>query len=255
MTTPFTYDFGYSWSITWGLLIPVVLFGAVAAAGLRLRWRRWVVIASALVVRLGRRRDFSSPTPFSESICQWRRRPIVLLRLVPAGLSTSGQVPDGRLSACCSRGRASTSPPSTSTRGIRHRRQQTGAFDAKREHRRCRRQSVGCRWRRASVAARDRSLRRRHQCGGYRPSSPRWNSQSARGSCTRPQAPRRISAGRRERRLVGAGGVTACARASSEQRIRAGGDPCSSPRGSISSNRERSRPCCIFCAASRNAEM
>ena len=61
------------------------------------------------------------------------------------------------------------------------------------------------------------SLRRRHQCGGYRPSSPRWNSQSTRGSRARPQAARRISAGRRERRLVGAGGVTACARASSEQ--------------------------------------
>ena len=53
MTTPFTYDFGYSWPITWGLLIPVVLFGAVAAAGLVLRWRRWVVIASALVVVWG----------------------------------------------------------------------------------------------------------------------------------------------------------------------------------------------------------
>jgi SAM-dependent methyltransferase len=53
MTTPFTYDFGYSWSITWGLLIPVVLSGAVAAAGLRLQWRRWVVIASALVVVWG----------------------------------------------------------------------------------------------------------------------------------------------------------------------------------------------------------
>jgi SAM-dependent methyltransferase len=53
MTTPFTYDFGYSWSITWGLLIPVVLFGAMAAAGLLLRWRRWAVIASALVVLWG----------------------------------------------------------------------------------------------------------------------------------------------------------------------------------------------------------
>jgi SAM-dependent methyltransferase len=53
MTTPFTYDFGYSWPITWGLLIPVVLFGALAAAGLRLKWRRWVVITSALVVVWG----------------------------------------------------------------------------------------------------------------------------------------------------------------------------------------------------------
>jgi SAM-dependent methyltransferase len=53
MTTPFTYDFGYSWPITWGLLIPVVLFAALAAAGLRLKWRRWVVIASALIVVWG----------------------------------------------------------------------------------------------------------------------------------------------------------------------------------------------------------
>lgn len=53
MTTPFTYDFGYSWPITWGLLIPVVLFGVLAAAGLRLKWRRWIVIASALVVVWG----------------------------------------------------------------------------------------------------------------------------------------------------------------------------------------------------------
>lgn len=53
MTTPFTYDFGYSWPITWGLLIPVALFGALLAAGVRLKWRRWVVIASALVVVWG----------------------------------------------------------------------------------------------------------------------------------------------------------------------------------------------------------
>jgi len=53
MTTPFAYDFGYSWPITWGLLIPVVLFGVLAAAGLRLKWRRWIVIASALVVVWG----------------------------------------------------------------------------------------------------------------------------------------------------------------------------------------------------------
>lgn len=53
MTTPFTYDFGYSWSITWGLLIPVVLFGLIAAAGMWLRWRRWLVAASALVVIWG----------------------------------------------------------------------------------------------------------------------------------------------------------------------------------------------------------
>ena len=34
MTTPFTYDFGYSWPIVWGQLIPIVLFGGLAALGL-----------------------------------------------------------------------------------------------------------------------------------------------------------------------------------------------------------------------------
>jgi SAM-dependent methyltransferase len=49
MTTPFTYDFGYSWPITWGLLVPLALFGGLAALGVWLRWRRWLVIASGLV--------------------------------------------------------------------------------------------------------------------------------------------------------------------------------------------------------------
>lgn len=48
MTTPFTYDFGYSWPITWGLLVPLALFGGLAALGIWLRWRRWVVIAWSL---------------------------------------------------------------------------------------------------------------------------------------------------------------------------------------------------------------
>lgn len=45
MTTPFTYDFGYSWWIVWGHLVPVAVFGGLAAAGSRLGWRRGVVIA------------------------------------------------------------------------------------------------------------------------------------------------------------------------------------------------------------------
>ena len=53
MTTPFTYDFGYSWWITWGQIVPIVLFGALAALGAWLRWRRWVVIACSLVVIWG----------------------------------------------------------------------------------------------------------------------------------------------------------------------------------------------------------
>ena len=49
MTTPFTYEFGYSWPITWGLLVPLVVFGGLAVVGLRLKWRRWLVIGSSVV--------------------------------------------------------------------------------------------------------------------------------------------------------------------------------------------------------------
>ncbi len=44
MTTPFTYDFGYSWPVVWGQLIPIALFGGLAGLGLWLGWRRWLVI-------------------------------------------------------------------------------------------------------------------------------------------------------------------------------------------------------------------
>jgi SAM-dependent methyltransferase len=49
MTTPFTYDFGYSWPITWGLLVPLALFGSLAALGIWLKWRRWLVLTSAVL--------------------------------------------------------------------------------------------------------------------------------------------------------------------------------------------------------------
>ena len=49
MTTPFTYEFGYSWWIGWGYLVPIALFGALAVLALRLKWRRWVVIASSVL--------------------------------------------------------------------------------------------------------------------------------------------------------------------------------------------------------------
>ena len=49
MTTPFTYDFGYSWPITWGLLVPFVLFGGLATVGRWWHWRRWLVIASGVL--------------------------------------------------------------------------------------------------------------------------------------------------------------------------------------------------------------
>jgi hypothetical protein len=49
MTTPLTYDFGYSWAVVWGQLVPIVLFGALAASGLSAGWRRWLVIVFALL--------------------------------------------------------------------------------------------------------------------------------------------------------------------------------------------------------------
>jgi SAM-dependent methyltransferase len=49
MTTPFTYDFGYSWPITWGLLVPLALFGGLAALGIWWKWRRSLTIASGVV--------------------------------------------------------------------------------------------------------------------------------------------------------------------------------------------------------------
>src|SRR5688572_2663941 len=49
MTTPFTYDFGYSWPITWGLLVPLALFGGLATVGIWLKWRRWLTMASGMI--------------------------------------------------------------------------------------------------------------------------------------------------------------------------------------------------------------
>jgi SAM-dependent methyltransferase len=48
MTSPFAYDFGYSWLVVWGPLIPLVMFGGLAGLGLWLGWRRWLVIALAV---------------------------------------------------------------------------------------------------------------------------------------------------------------------------------------------------------------
>lgn len=53
MTTPFTYDFGYSWWITWGQAIPVLVFAAIAALALWRKWNRWVIAACALVIVWG----------------------------------------------------------------------------------------------------------------------------------------------------------------------------------------------------------
>ncbi len=53
MTTPLTYELGYSWWIGWGHLIPIALFGGFAVLALWLGWRRWLVIASSLLAVWG----------------------------------------------------------------------------------------------------------------------------------------------------------------------------------------------------------
>src|SRR5262245_25366299 len=40
MTSPFTYDFGYGWPLTWGHVIPLAIGAALTAVGLWLGWRR-----------------------------------------------------------------------------------------------------------------------------------------------------------------------------------------------------------------------
>ena len=49
MTSPFTYDFGYPWPITWIHLVPLVLGLGAALLGLRLKWRRWAVALAAVI--------------------------------------------------------------------------------------------------------------------------------------------------------------------------------------------------------------
>jgi len=46
MTSPFTYDFGYSWFVVWGAIIPLAFFGGLAGVGIWLGWRWWVVVAA-----------------------------------------------------------------------------------------------------------------------------------------------------------------------------------------------------------------
>ena len=48
---PFEYDFGYGWIWKWGHLIPVVVFGGLAALAWKLRWPKWTgAIAAALTL-------------------------------------------------------------------------------------------------------------------------------------------------------------------------------------------------------------
>jgi SAM-dependent methyltransferase len=50
MTTPFTYDFGYAWPITWGPAIPLALFGILAALGAWFGWRRSTIACGVLAL-------------------------------------------------------------------------------------------------------------------------------------------------------------------------------------------------------------
>ena len=61
MTSPFVYDFGYPWPITWIHVIPLVLGLAAAALGIWLGWRRWVVAALVRHRNLGDRRVDPDP--------------------------------------------------------------------------------------------------------------------------------------------------------------------------------------------------
>jgi SAM-dependent methyltransferase len=49
MNTPFTYDFGYPWSITWAAAIPFGIFAALTGLALWLGWRRWIAGVSAVL--------------------------------------------------------------------------------------------------------------------------------------------------------------------------------------------------------------
>ena len=51
MNTPFTYDFGYPWPITWAAAIPMVVFAGLAALAWSRGWRRWIAgVSAALAV-------------------------------------------------------------------------------------------------------------------------------------------------------------------------------------------------------------
>lgn len=47
MLSPF--DFGYSWWMTWGHAVPLLLFTLLALAAWRLAWPRWIAVVSVLI--------------------------------------------------------------------------------------------------------------------------------------------------------------------------------------------------------------
>jgi SAM-dependent methyltransferase len=53
MTSPFTYEFGYPWPITWIHLVPFVLGLAALVLGLKSGWRRWLVALAGVFAAWG----------------------------------------------------------------------------------------------------------------------------------------------------------------------------------------------------------
>jgi SAM-dependent methyltransferase len=47
------YDFGYPWWMTWGHLVPLVVFGLLAAIGWRRAWSTWIVAVSGTLAVWG----------------------------------------------------------------------------------------------------------------------------------------------------------------------------------------------------------
>ena len=45
-----TYDFGYSWSVRYAMLVPLIVAGAIAAFAVWRSWPRWVTLPMAVVV-------------------------------------------------------------------------------------------------------------------------------------------------------------------------------------------------------------
>lgn len=49
MSGMFSYDFGYSWSVRFAMLVPLILAGGIAAFALWRSWSRWVIVPAVVV--------------------------------------------------------------------------------------------------------------------------------------------------------------------------------------------------------------
>ncbi len=49
MTTPFTYDFGYSWPVAWGHAVPAVVFAVLLGLALWRHWPAWLAAIFGVV--------------------------------------------------------------------------------------------------------------------------------------------------------------------------------------------------------------